>query len=130
MFADDTNIFYSNTKSKLSDIRTIQNKCIRNIFFANKTDNALPYYNLLNILCFDNIFKLKIAYNKFRTPQIFWSFTPRMQFTHTIPDMRQKQISLNHAYVRTNYGKFTFRFLAPKLWEEIPSEMKENKLFC
>ena len=32
------------------------------MFFASKRENATPYYNPLNILKFDNIFKLKLVY--------------------------------------------------------------------
>ncbi len=47
--------------SKLTKIRTKQNKCIRSIFFAYWRENASPYYKLLGILKFDNIFKMRIA---------------------------------------------------------------------
>ena len=47
--------------SKLTKIRTKQNKCIRSIFFAYWSDSASPYYKLLGILKLDNIFKMRIA---------------------------------------------------------------------
>ena len=50
-------ISWGNTyTSKLQKIRIGQNKCIRNIFFANKRESATPYFNLLRILKFDNMF--------------------------------------------------------------------------
>ena len=87
IFADDTNMFYTSNnlrnlehysfiypyltyaitswgsacKTRLNKIRTRQNKCIRSIFFAHSRENATPYYNLLDILKLDNIFKLKVA---------------------------------------------------------------------
>ena len=48
-------------KTRLNRIRTKQNKCIRSIIFAHSRENATSYYNLLDILKFDNIFKLKVA---------------------------------------------------------------------
>ena len=48
-------------KTRLNKIRTKQNKCIRSIFFAHSRENATPYYNLLDTLKLDNIFKLKVA---------------------------------------------------------------------
>ena len=50
-------------KSRLNRIRTKQSKCIRSILFAHSRENATSYYNLLDILKFDNIkfFKLKVA---------------------------------------------------------------------
>ena len=51
----------SDCKTRLNRIRTKQNKCIRSIFWAHSRENATSYYNLLDILKFDNIFKLKVA---------------------------------------------------------------------
>ena len=48
-------------KTRLNRMRTKQNKSIRSIFFAHSRENATSYYNLLDILKFDNIFKLKVA---------------------------------------------------------------------
>ena len=48
-------------KSSLTKISTKQNKCLRNMFFAYSRESATPYYNLMEILKFENIFKLKIA---------------------------------------------------------------------
>jgi hypothetical protein len=48
-------------RTNLNKIRSGQNACVRSIFFASKSENATPYYNLLKILKFDDIFKLKIS---------------------------------------------------------------------
>jgi hypothetical protein len=42
-------------------IRTKQNKCVRCIFFANSRETALSYYNLLELLTLDNIYKFRVA---------------------------------------------------------------------
>ena len=47
--------------SKLNNLRTKQNKVIRNLFFAPSRENAKLYFKILGILKFDNIFKLRIA---------------------------------------------------------------------
>ena len=46
---------------KLTKICSKQNKCIRSIFIAHCKENASPYYKLLEVLKFENIFKLRIA---------------------------------------------------------------------
>ena len=46
-------------KTRLNRIRTKKNKCICSIFFAHSRENATSYYNLLDILKFDNISNLK-----------------------------------------------------------------------
>ena len=45
----------------LNKLRSCQNACIKSIFFAHMRENATPYYNILNILKLDNMFKLKIG---------------------------------------------------------------------
>ena len=47
--------------TKPNKVRTCQNKCIKNMFFASKKESATLYMNLLSILKLDNVFKLKIA---------------------------------------------------------------------
>ena len=47
--------------SKLTKLRSSQNKLIRSIFFARKKENVTPYYNPLDILKLDNVFQLKSA---------------------------------------------------------------------
>ena len=48
-------------KTSLRRILTKQNKCVRSMFFAHSKDSATPYYNLLGILKFENVYKLKVA---------------------------------------------------------------------
>ena len=45
-------------KTTLHKIKTKQNKCVRSIFFAYSRDNAIPYFNLLEILTLE---KFKVA---------------------------------------------------------------------
>ena len=51
----------STYKTKLTKIRTKQNKCVQCIRFANSHETALPYYNLLEILTLGNIYKFRVA---------------------------------------------------------------------
>ena len=39
----------------------MQNKCIQSMFFAHGREHVNPYYNLLGILKFEDISKLKIS---------------------------------------------------------------------
>ena len=49
----------SAAKTRLSTLKTKQNKCIRIMFFASRYESATPYFNLLQILKLENLFKLK-----------------------------------------------------------------------
>ena len=48
-------------KTRLRKIKTKQNKCVRYLFFAYGRDNAMPYFNLLEILTIENIYKFKVS---------------------------------------------------------------------
>ena len=48
-------------QTRLKRIKIKQNKCLRCIFFANKTETATPYYTLLKILKLENVFNFKIS---------------------------------------------------------------------
>ena len=48
-------------KTRLRKIKTKQNKCVRSLFFAYSRDNAMPYFNLLEIITLENIYKFKVA---------------------------------------------------------------------
>jgi len=48
-------------KTRLNKICTKQNKCIRSMFFALGREHVNPYYNLLGILKFENIYRLKVS---------------------------------------------------------------------
>ena len=81
-----------------------------------------PYYKLLDTLKLDNIFKLKTATfthkirnNKECIPVIFSDFV--LPATRYASDQ-----NLYRIYVRTNYGKFTFKYRAALIWETIPKE--------
>ena len=48
-------------RTSLNKLISKQNRCIRNIFFADSRERSDPYYKLLDILKLDEIFELKIA---------------------------------------------------------------------
>ena len=48
-------------RASLNKLISKQNRCIRNIFFADSRESSDPYYKLLDILKLDNNFELKIA---------------------------------------------------------------------
>ena len=51
----------NNNYTRLNKLRTKQNKCMCNIFFADSREHSTPYLYLLEILNFDNIVKFKTA---------------------------------------------------------------------
>ena len=47
--------------TNLKQLKSTQNSCVRSILFANKKESASQYFQLLGILKFENIVKLKIG---------------------------------------------------------------------
>ena len=48
-------------KSKLNQLSSKLNKCVKCIFFENRRENPSPYYKLLGILKLNNLIKFKTA---------------------------------------------------------------------
>ena len=48
-------------KTRSTKIKSKQNNCVRCVLFAHKRESSLPYFNLLEILNFDNIYKYKVS---------------------------------------------------------------------
>ena len=121
-----------NYKSKLEKICTMQNKCIRCIFFCNKFENATPLYNILGLLKFENILKLKTAILAFKIinlkdqiPEVFVDMLSLCSDQHQYNTRYSSRKNLIRPSVRTNYGKFTFQFSVADTWENIPTDIKE-----
>jgi hypothetical protein len=97
--------------SKLTKLRSSQNKCIRSIFFARKKENVTPYYNLLGILKLDNVFQLKIATFVYKilaetndVPTVFASSIEVVSAQHSHNTRFASRQNLSRPKARTNYG--------------------------
>ena len=104
-------------KTKLNQLESKLNKCIRYIFFANRQEDLGPYYKLLGILKFENLIKLRIAafVNQIRnkdndTPELFSAFLIPVSSVHSHHTRYASQENYYMPSVRTNYGKFSFKF--------------------
>ena len=120
--------------SKLKKLRSCQNKCIRSIFFADKRENATPYYSLLGILKLDSVFKLKLALftykvlnEKDKLPIIFSDTITLASSRHSHNTRFAAQCNFSRPNVRTNYGTQTFLFASSKIWETVDNKIKQSK---
>ena len=90
------------------------------------------YYNLLEILNFDNIVKFKTAvfihkiFKKKEIPAIFSDFIIPAVDIHSHKTRYTTQENLFWTNIRTDYGKFMFRYKAvhDQVWESVPSHVK------
>ena len=118
-------------KTRLNRIRTKQNKCIRSIIFAHSRENATSYYNLLDILKFDSIFKLKVALfahiinDPTGIPTIFSGTLPLAFDCQSHYTRFVSNLNFHRPQIDNNYGASTFSFIASKIWETIPLEFKK-----
>ena len=100
-------------------------------FFVHSRENATSYYNLLDILKFDNIFKLKVglfAHNIINDPTgittIFSGTLPLASDCHSHYTRFVSNLNFHSPQINNNYGASTFSFIASKIWETIPLEFK------
>ena len=100
-------------------------------FFAQSRENATSYYNLLDILKFDNIFKLKVAlfaHNIINDPTgiatIFSGTLPLASDFHRHYIRFIPNLNFHRPQINNNYGASTFSFIASKIWETIPLQLE------
>ena len=113
-------------RSRLSKINALVQ------FFAQSRENATSYYNLLDILKFDNIFKLKVAFFAHKIindptgiPTIFSGTLPLASDCHSHYTTFVSTLNFHRPQINNNYRAFTFFFIASKIWETIPQELKK-----
>ena len=126
----------NNYQTNLNKICTKQNKCIRSIFFANKQEPSLPYYQILEVLKFENVVKFKICslafklYNNPSTvPAIFHNFLTPTTTVHSYNTRNSTKLNFYRPQVRTNIGKFTLKYSASVMWEAVPLALKKANTF-
>ena len=92
----------------------------------------LPYYQILEILKLENIVKFKICslafklYNNPSTvPAIFHNFLTPTSTVHSYNTRNSAKLNFYRPQVRTNIGKFTFKYSASVMWEAVPLAIKK-----
>lgn len=107
--------------SRLEKIKTKQNKCLRAICFSKATEDATPYFQILEILKLENIFNLKISslvyrivFNKIETPNALVCLTAVASDVHNY--------NTRYASKRNLYR------VASKIWGNIPPKIKSLPL--
>ena len=101
------------------------------MFFADSRESSKVFYKLLDILKFDNIAKLSTCvfahkiYNKSSSiPSLFYDSLRAVSNVHKNNTRCASEGNFHRPKVRTNTGKFTFVFVASKLWETVPTNLK------
>ena len=118
-------------KTRLYKIETKLNKCVCSMFFANRRDNAVPYFCLLEILSLENIYKFKVALFTYKRinniSNVLTIFKGTLTPASEVHSYNTRFVSNHNLYrprIRNNYGAATFAFAGSKVWEHIPSILK------
>ena len=92
----------------------------------------MSYYNLLEILTLENIYKFKLALfihkinnDPTNIPAIFSGTLTLASEVHSYNTRFATNFNIYRPSISNNYGATTFSFLASKVWESIPSELKK-----
>ena len=125
-------VVWGNTyPSNLNKLCSLQNKCIRCMFFADSRESSQVFYKLLDILKFDNIVKLstcilthKIFNKSSYIPSLFHDSLTTVSSLHKYNTRYASKGNFHRPKVRTNTVKFTFVYAASKLWETVPTNLK------
>ena len=117
--------------SNLNKLCSLQNKCIRCMFFADSRESSQVFYKLLNILKFENIVKLstcvlahKIFNKSSSIPSLFHDSLRTVSSLHKYNTRYASKGNFQRPKVRTNTGKFAFVYAASELWETVPTNLK------
>ena len=101
-------------------------------FFAYSRENASPYYNLLGILKFENMYKFKVALfthqilnDSTNIPTVFHRTLTQASEVHTYNTRFAANLNFHRPKVNNNYGSSTFSFVTSKFWEIIPTDFKK-----
>ena len=88
------------------------------------------------VLNFENIVKFKICslafklYNNPSTvPAIFHNFLTPTTAVYSYNTRNSAKLNFYRPQVRTNIGKFTFKYSASVMWEAVPLALKKAKTF-
>ena len=107
------------------------------MFFTYNKDTALPYFSRLEILTVENIYQFKVALftqiiinNATNVPWIY-SKEPLPSLWGLYSSYNNRFLSNRNFHwpkISNKYGAGTFAFVRSKIWENIPSEVKDKFL--
>ena len=101
-----------------------------------KRKRLLEVLKFENVLEFENVVKFKISSLAFKlcnnpstVPAIFHNFLTLTTTVHSYNTRNSAKLNFYPPQVRTNIGKFTFKYSASVMWEAIPLALKKANTF-
>jgi len=124
-------IWASGKKTELLErVLKMQKKFCRLITFSHFSAHSAPLFSQLNILNIYNIYKYNLATYMFKIRNSLLPALGHHQFvvnsaTHEYGTRKKDDLKL--PYCRTNLRQNTICFQGPKLWNNIPADIKQTK---
>ena len=111
----------------------LQKKAIRIITFSEPGDHSEPLFKKLNILKLTDLVTLHNAllvyyYHHNRLPTSFENFFKTVASIHSYNTRLASKSTYYFNIIKTNYGKFNFRFAAVKVWNNLDESIKHLPL--
>lgn len=123
-------IWGNNYDTVIGKIQILQNKSVRLIFKGPDHTNTSALYKKFNILNIRNIFKFQSSIFIFKhTNKLLPSFYYATEFFETPQSNSTRQLrNQNNLYLpfaNTNRRLFTIKFSGPRIWNALPSQLKQ-----
>ena len=112
----------------INKIRVLQNRAVRFITFASFHSYVLPLYTTLNVLPLDDIMFLQRSvfmhsHHYKNLPYMLSSYC--LPVAHSIPTRYAENLNYRIPLFTTNRGQKSIKYLGPKVWSQIPKDIKE-----
>ena len=119
------NICETSSKS----LTTLQNKAIRIITFSKRDEHSNPLYAKLKLLKIKDLVHFHNALFMFhyyhnQLPNAYVNFFQSVSSVHQYRTRLASKVSYYTPPIRTNYGKFSIKFMGPTAWNQIDEKLK------
>ena len=116
------------SKTSLTPVQTLQNKALKIMTNTRWHHSASPLYQKSQLLKFNDIVKLQLAkimhsVHNNKISNLYFGFSKDEKFHHYCTRNSTKS-NFVQTSARTEKGKSTISFSGPKVWREIPSDLK------
>ena len=127
-------LVWGNTyETSLKSLTTLQNKAIRIITFSKRDEHSNPIYAKLKLLKIKDLVHFHNALFMFhyyhnQLPNAYINFFQSVSSVHQYKTRLASKASYYTAPIRTNYGKFSIKFMGPTVWNQIDGKLKNSSL--
>ena len=127
-------LVWGNTyETSLKSLTTLQNKAIRIITFSKRNEHSNPLYAKLKLLKIKDLVHFHNALFMFhyyhnQLPNAYVNFFQSVSSVHQYRTRLASKASYYTALIRTNYGKFSIKFMGPTVWNQIDEKLKNSSL--